>query len=85
MNRFKSSNTLVVGAVAVVSLLAGLLLSSKLDWTSPTGAALKQEARTERADAVPSSGHLAGIASEDTPSVVNISTTKIRKQRRPDN
>ena len=83
MNRFKSSNTLVVGAVAVVSLLAGLLISSKLDWTSPTGAALKQEARTERADAVPSSGHLAGIASEDTPSVVNISTTKIRKQRRP--
>ncbi len=83
MNRFKSSNTLVVGAVAVVSLLAGLLISSKLDWTAPTGAALKQEARTERAETVPSSGHLAGIASEDTPSVVNISTTKIRKQRRP--
>ena len=74
---------LVLAGVALVSLLAGLLISSKLDWTSPTGAALKDEVRNESVEAVPGSSLLARIAREDTPSVVNISTTKILKQGRP--
>ena len=74
---------LVLAGVALVSLLAGLLISSKLDWTSPTGAALKDEVRNEAVEAVPGSSLLARIAREDTPSVVNISTTKILKQGRP--
>ena len=76
-------NLLALGGVAAASLLAGLLISSKLDWTNPTAAAPEQESANLGGADVPGSSLLAKIAREDTPSVVNISTTKILRGRRP--
>jgi serine protease Do len=76
-------NLLALGGVAAASLLAGLLISSKLDWTNPTAAAPEQESANLGGADVPGSSLLAKIARDDTPSVVNISTTKILRGHRP--
>ena len=78
-------NLLAMGGVATASLLAGMLISSRLDWTSPTEAVPPREGAAEKAAVVgPGSNLLVEIAKRDTPAVVNISTTTIVRQRRPD-
>jgi serine protease Do len=83
MKTSSKRNLLALGGVAAASLLAGLLISSKLNWTSPTAAAPEQESASQGSADVPGSSLLAKIAREDTPSVVNISTTKTLRGRRP--
>jgi serine protease Do len=78
-------NVLALGGVATASLLAGMLISSRLDWTTPTEAVPPQEGKAEKAAVVgPGSSLFVEIAKRDTPAVVNISTTTIVRQRRPD-
>ncbi len=86
MNNSWKRNLLALGGVASASLLAGLLISSRLDWTTPTKAVLPQEGSVEKAVAGgPGSNLFVEIAKRDTPAVVNISTTTIVRQRRPSN
>jgi len=84
MKNAKRRNLFTLGGVAIASILAGMLIASKLDWTSPTGAALdaeKGKGVEAAAAAVPGSNLFVEIAKRDTPSVVNISTTQFIKQR----
>ena len=76
---------LTLGGVAAASILAGMLIASKLDLTGSTGAAPRTEPEqaAETLAAVPGSKLFVEIAKRDTPSVVNISTTQFIKQRRP--
>ncbi len=85
MNNAGRRNYFTLGGVAVASILAGMLIASKLDWTSPTAAldAEKGKAAETAAAAGPGSNLFVEIAKRDTPSVVNISTTQFIKQRPP--
>jgi serine protease Do len=76
---------LTLGSVAAASILAGMLIASKLDFTEATVASLSAESeKTGQEFALrPESQLLVEIAKKDTPSVVNISTTKFIRQRRP--
>jgi serine protease Do len=88
MKNAGKSHFLTLGGVAIASILAGMLIASRLDWTSPTDAAPgaeKGKAAEAAVAAGPGSNLFVDIAKRDTPSVVNISTTQFIKQRQPFN
>ncbi len=75
-------NMLAMGGVVIASIMAGMLISSRLDLTGRSGAAPGEGAAVAGPGA-PGSSTLVEIAKRDTPSVVNISTTKILTHQMP--